>query len=443
MPFLLSLLAFITTPPGSWLHTIGLLVALEAPVALAFNRWWAGSGRGRGVAPPPGGATRHRAAQARLAVAAGSLFLLRVVGLGATLLIPAGTPDALVVLPPLERATATLTALLLLWAFAYPEPNLKADLSTAGLAAAAFLGLGLAWNAWAAAVVAGASFYNGSLDETLWLLASGLILAVGVGRLASGRLPGWRAGAVLLGVLLVGHLLHYLFPPAGVDAPAAVRWAELAALPLAMLLLYRRAQAWPLAQPAPAAEAAASRPQLFRSPLWQLAETFLIAAVFYFGIEFTTGRFRVEGPSMQPTLAAGQFVLTDRLAYRLGRPQRGDIVVIHPAGDPLAGESHDLIKRVIGLPGEHIAIAEGVVHIDGQPYGEPYLREPGQHSGLWALGPDEYFVLGDNRNNSSDSHVWGPLHGSAFNSRALLVYWPPPAWTWVAGTPLAAAPAGP
>jgi signal peptidase I len=205
-----------------------------------------------------------------------------------------------------------------------------------------------------------------------------------------------------------------------------------------MLLLYQRAQAWPVAQPL-AAVSAEARPQRGRSALWQIAETFLVALAFYYGIEFTTGRFRVEGPSMQPTLAAGQFVLTDRLAYRLGQPQRGDIVVIHPE----AGAGQDLIKRVVGLPGEHIVMGAGVVHIDGRPYAEPYLNEPAGYSGTWTLGPDEFFVLGDNRNNSSDSHVFGPLRRAAFNSRALLVYWPPQAWTWVAGTPLAAAPVGP
>lgn len=434
---LLSLLAFITTPPGSWLHTIGLLVALEAPVALAFNRWWAGSGRGRHTPPAPGGATRHRAAQARLALAAGGLFALRLIGLGATLLIPAGTPDALVVLPPLERATTTLTALLLLWAFAHPEPNLKADLVTAVVAGAALLGLAVAWPAWAAAVVAGVHFYNGSLDETLWLLAAGVILSVGMWVLARGRQPGWRAGAVLLGVLLAGHWLHYLYPPAGVDAPAAVRWAEVLALPAAMLLLYRRAQAWPLAHPRPVE--APARPRPFRSPVWQLAETFLIAVLFYYGIEFTTGRFRVEGPSMQPTLGAGQFVLTDRLAYRLGRPQRGDIVVIHPESSAANGAAPDLIKRVVGLPGEHITLVAGLVYVDERPYLEPYVRFRDDSNGTWTLNSDQYFVLGDNRLNSSDSRIWGPLPRAAFNSRALLVYWPPPAWTWVAGMPLAAA----
>lgn len=439
VPLLLSLLAFITLPPGSWLHTIGLLVVLEAPVALAFNRWWAGNGRGR--PPAPGGAARHHAATGRLALAASALFALRLAGLVAALLIPAGTTEALMVLPPLERATAALTALLLLWAFADPDPNPKADLITVAVTLALLAGLVAAWLNWSAAVAAGAAFYNGTLNETVWLLASGAILVVGMWRLARGRAPGWRVGMGVLGVLLAGHAAHYLFPPAAVDAPGAVRWAELIALPVGMFSLYRRTQAWPVAVPEPAAA-----PPRRRSVLWQLAETFVLAALFYYGIEFTTGRFRVEGPSMQPTLAAGQFVLTDRLAYRLGRPQRGDIVVIHPlaagATRPLVG-GQDLIKRVIGLPGEAIAIQDGVVFIDEQPYAEPYLSAPAGYAGTWTLGADQYFVLGDNRNNSSDSHVWGPLPRAAFNSRALLVYWPPPAWTWVAGTPLAAAPVEP
>jgi signal peptidase I len=130
---------------------------------------------------------------------------------------------------------------------------------------------------------------------------------------------------------------------------------------------------------------------------------------------------------MQPNLHTGQFVLADRLAYRLGPPRRGDVVVVHPPPEP--GES--FIKRVIGLPGETVQIAAGIVRVNGRALTEAYIAAPPNYSGAWSLGSEEYLVLGDNRINSSDSHVWGPVLRTAIAAKALLVYWPVAEWTLI------------
>jgi signal peptidase I len=171
------------------------------------------------------------------------------------------------------------------------------------------------------------------------------------------------------------------------------------------------------AEPAPA-------PTPFRSLLREILETILLTAIIYAAVNFATGRFRVEGDSMQPTMHPDQYVLIDKISYMLGEPQRGDVVVFHYPFDP----QRDFIKRVIGLPGETIAIRGGVVHVNGQPLEEPYISGPPAYENTWTLGPEQYFVLGDNRNSSSDSHSWGPLDRQYLIGKAILVYWPPPMW---------------
>jgi signal peptidase I len=344
----------------------------------------------------------------------------------ALLAIPAGSADALAALPPLERAIHLLTVLALAWIFAYPEPRRRADTLAAALAAGALLALPAAWYWWGQGVALGAAYYNSTADEGAWVVATLAALAGGVVVVARQRAPGWRAGLAVLGALLAGHFIHYLYPVARLDLPGAARWAEALALPAAAVVLYRRALAWPpawrasLAAPAPAG----------RSALRAVAETVLIAALAYFAIELATGRFRVDGPSMQPGLRAGQYLLTDRLAYRLGQPQRGDVVVVRHPGGP-ATPPTDLVKRVIGLPGDTVSVDGGAVRVNGAPLVEPYLAEAPVYTGRWTLGPGEYFVLGDNRNDSSDSHIWGAVRREQITGKALLVYWPPPQWAVV------------
>jgi len=149
-------------------------------------------------------------------------------------------------------------------------------------------------------------------------------------------------------------------------------------------------------------------------------ETVLLALVLFLGINALSARVRVENVSMRPTLEPGEFLLVNRVAYKLGEPEIGDIVVFHAPGI----SDEDYIKRVIGLPGDVVRVADGIVYVNEQPLYEPYIADSPNYSGSWTVPEDEYFVLGDNRNNSSDSHLWGYVPADDIVGRALLIYWP-------------------
>jgi len=167
-------------------------------------------------------------------------------------------------------------------------------------------------------------------------------------------------------------------------------------------------------------------PPALRTILAEVLETIVLTIIIYAVVNFATGRFRVEGNSMQPTMHPDEYVLVDKVSYMVGRPQRGDIVVFQY---PLATETErDFIKRVIGLPGDTVSIHGGVVRVNGQPLTEPYISAPPLYDGTWTLNANQYFMLGDNRNSSSDSHSWGPLETKYLIGRAAFVYWPPEAW---------------
>jgi signal peptidase I len=153
----------------------------------------------------------------------------------------------------------------------------------------------------------------------------------------------------------------------------------------------------------------------------ELFQTILIAGVLFLAVNLLTARIRVEGISMEPSLHEGQFVVVNRLAYRWNETARGDIVVFRFPLDP----SRRFIKRVIGLPGNTVTISGGNVYIDGEMLDEPYVAAAPRYDGEWIIGPNEVFVLGDNRNNSSDSQNWGPLPIDEVIGKALLIYWPP------------------
>jgi signal peptidase I len=158
----------------------------------------------------------------------------------------------------------------------------------------------------------------------------------------------------------------------------------------------------------------------------EVVETILLAAIVFFLVNTATGRFRIDGSSMEPNLHDGQYVLINRLVYKLYPPQRGDVIVFRRDG------RRDYIKRVMALPGETVEIRDGQVLVDGRALSEPYLREAGLYSmASRTIGPNEYFVLGDNRNNSSDSHNWGSVPLDAIDGKAWLVYWPPEKWGFV------------
>jgi signal peptidase I len=154
--------------------------------------------------------------------------------------------------------------------------------------------------------------------------------------------------------------------------------------------------------------------------LGELFQTALIAGILFVVVNLVTARIRVEGISMEPSLHDGQFVVVNRLAYRWQDPQRGDIIVFHFPLNPL----RRFIKRVIGLPGDIVSIRSGEVTVNGLTLDEPYIAASPRYAGDWRLGPNELFVLGDNRNNSSDSQNWGPLPVVEVIGKAVLVYWP-------------------
>lgn len=160
-----------------------------------------------------------------------------------------------------------------------------------------------------------------------------------------------------------------------------------------------------------------------RSLLREIVETALLTLIIFLVLNTLTGRFQVRGSSMEPTLHDGQYLVVSKLAYWLRPAERGDIVVFRPPN----GLSDDYIKRIVGLPGEQIRIAGGQVRVDGVLLEETYVVNQSTYAGSWRLGSDEYFVLGDNRRNSSDSHTWGTLPGDNIIGKAWFCYWPPEA----------------
>ncbi len=153
----------------------------------------------------------------------------------------------------------------------------------------------------------------------------------------------------------------------------------------------------------------------------EVIETVVLALVIFLGIRVFVLQFKIEGTSMAPTMADGEYILVNRLAYRLfGEPRRGDIIVFE-SWTP----GKDYIKRVIGLPGQRIEVRGMEVFIDGERIDEAYLPSTttsGDTSVI--LGPDEYFVMGDNRDNSQDSRALGALQGEKIIGKAWLIYWP-------------------
>jgi signal peptidase I len=159
----------------------------------------------------------------------------------------------------------------------------------------------------------------------------------------------------------------------------------------------------------------------FRRFLGEVIQTILIAGLLFIAVNLLTARIRVEGISMEPNLHEGQFVIVNRLAYRWETPERGDIVVFRFPLNP----DRRFIKRVIGLPGDSISIQSGMVFVNEKQLTEPYLAVTPRYNGEWTIGQNEVFVLGDNRNNSSDSQNWGALPLENIIGKAFLIYWPP------------------
>ena len=157
-----------------------------------------------------------------------------------------------------------------------------------------------------------------------------------------------------------------------------------------------------------------------KSATLDLIETLILAFVLFFGINYVTQRVRVENISMLSTLKPGNLLVVNKLAYRNNNYSRGDIVVFHFQGDI----EEDYIKRVIGIPGDHIVISNGLVKVNGIILNEPYILEDSRRVNTWDVPEGKLFVLGDNRNDSSDSSTWGFVDMDWVVGQALLIYWP-------------------
>ena len=177
----------------------------------------------------------------------------------------------------------------------------------------------------------------------------------------------------------------------------------------------------------------------------EIIEAVLIALVVLIVLQTTVRNFKVEGSSMAPTLAGGQYLVVDQASFfkfdkeRLSRivpfwkapeaepeyvfdpPARGEVIVFNYPLNP----QKDFVKRVVGLPGETVEVRDGTVFVDGEALPEPYLqRKDRSDVSPLALGEKEYYVIGDNRRNSNDSRSWGAVPEDNIVGRVWLVYWP-------------------
>lgn len=152
-------------------------------------------------------------------------------------------------------------------------------------------------------------------------------------------------------------------------------------------------------------------------------DTVVWVALLFTLVNLATARFIVEGGSMEPNFHTGEYVLVSRVSYLLGEPQRGDVIVFHYPNNT----QQDYIKRVIGLPGDMVEIRDQQVYVNGEALNEPYINEACTLScadNLWRMNAGEYFVMGDNRNHSSDSRAFGVVERQFIVGEALLRYWP-------------------
>src|SRR5580704_7350550 len=176
----------------------------------------------------------------------------------------------------------------------------------------------------------------------------------------------------------------------------------------------------------PAVAANQTRASTGSSFVRELAEVILLAVILYIGISFAVQAVHVEGLSMFATLDNNDYLIADKIDYRLHAPQRGDIIILRPPTD----NSKDFIKRIIALPGERILISNGIVYINGHKLDEPYLPEAWTQLDNWGgpdgtvVPPNSYFVMGDNRNRSQDSRIFGFIGRDRIDGRAWFRIWP-------------------
>jgi signal peptidase I len=167
--------------------------------------------------------------------------------------------------------------------------------------------------------------------------------------------------------------------------------------------------------------------------LRELFITLGLALVIYLLLQVTIQSSIVNNVSMQPGLVAGERLIIVKLLYHFKSPERGDVIVIHPPIDP----QREYIKRLIGLPGDIVQVSNGSVYINGIPLSEPYIKDsPRYIYGPFRVPENNYFVLGDNRNESNDSHTGWTVTGEEIVGKAWLRIWPFNKWGSAGSYPL-------
>ena len=153
----------------------------------------------------------------------------------------------------------------------------------------------------------------------------------------------------------------------------------------------------------------------------EIIETIALTVFIFIVIHFTVQNYLVDGISMQPGLQNGEYVLVNKVAYVFHAPERGDVIVFEWPVDT----TKNLIKRVVGLPGDKIVLTGSTVTVDGVTLNEPYISAPLNFSGKELTVPaNDYFVMGDNRPDSDDSRTWGFLPRNYIIGKAVMIYWP-------------------
>ena len=161
--------------------------------------------------------------------------------------------------------------------------------------------------------------------------------------------------------------------------------------------------------------------------------TIVAALAIFLILQAAVGSFKVYGMSMTPSIQHGDYIMVNKAAYFFHEPNRGDVIVFHSPRNP----GSDLIKRIIGLPGDTVEVKNSKVFVNGTPLTEPYIMEqPKYQYPLQQIPEDNYFVLGDNRNNSADSHTGWFLPRENIIGKAWFSYWPPVDWMGIKHYPI-------
>lgn len=164
----------------------------------------------------------------------------------------------------------------------------------------------------------------------------------------------------------------------------------------------------------------------------EIVEVIALALIIFLAIHFSIQNYTVNDHNMEPGLHSGQFVLVNRLVYLFHSPERGDVIVFQEPDNP----GTDLIKRIIGLPGDTVKWDGTNVWVDGAKLNEPYITKASNYNANTVMpGPNQYFVMGDNRPNSKDSRSFGVVPKDYIVGKAVLVDWPLGQWQFISTYP--------